>query len=810
MKDMKININHNKLVKSIKQSIQLLLLNISFLLIVIMTLGVSALESSAQAPSQAELRTDPANDYFSRINQLYKAATTTQDFNQKDRLYNRLVPMLVDYLKQYPRHKNAQASWYYLAESYYFTGKVREAINTYKKITAKYKVGPYVAAASYRIARDYASKSEFMKAAEFYGKTATFSSDKSDKIRVQFFQAQAYMQANRSDLATPIYKQVARAEGSNPYREGAALAYGKLGIKKGDYEGALLELEKLITPTQALDVKAEATYYAGTAALQLKNSELAEKYYKMSMETKTPDWKGQAQTGLMIIYFEREDFRGVFNLKQKGKFEMPNSFKAQQAYLLGISCFKLKKYVDAIDNFIDVEVLDKKSENAFKAGYYKLRCFYKLKNATLAGKVDRYVQNFAVNNGRHKFIHQALMMKAETLFANQKYSEATAIYANISEKIIDAKYVAGLLYKKGISLNELENYAGAADTMTMFIEKYPDHPKLMEVLLYRAEAYIEIENKSNALRDYDHVIKSSKDTKQVAFALQKSGFIQRNDNHDDMIVRFKRLVNEHKDLDKKVLGNANYWIGRAYFKQMKYEESMKYLDASWLLDQEIFKEQISMLRIVGYFSLKKVKETEDAVIGGEKSGIKKKIPLAVYRWLGSHYYNESDFLKASRYLSSGIERGKADATPINVWRFLTKAQMKAKLYKAAFNSVSNLLSLEEKKVLIVDAMLDKAKIQMALGKDGDAKRTADEALEMNPIGRLKAELLLVIADFYFNIGQPAEAAKHYVLLVDSGKGLPEHAHILYRLADTLKKTDNAEESKRYEKILREKYPNYRP
>ena len=75
---------------------------------------------------------------------------------------------------------------------------------------------------------------------------------------------------------------------------------------------------------------------------------------------------------------------------------------------------------------------------------------------------------------------------------------------------------------------------------------------------------------------------------------------------------------------------------------------------------------------------------------------------------------------------------------------------------------------------------------------------------------MKAELLLVIADFYYNIGQSADAAKHYVLLVDSGKGLPEHARILYRLSDTLKRSDNAGEAKRYKYMLKEKYPNYTP
>jgi len=100
-----------------------------FTAIAAITLGASALDLSAQAPEgQVELRADPGNDYFSRINQLYKTAATSKDYNEKDRLYNRLVPLLNDYLNQYPRHKNAQASWYYLAESYYFTGRVRQAL----------------------------------------------------------------------------------------------------------------------------------------------------------------------------------------------------------------------------------------------------------------------------------------------------------------------------------------------------------------------------------------------------------------------------------------------------------------------------------------------------------------------------------------------------------------------------------------------------------------------------------------------------------------------------------------------------------
>ncbi len=777
-------------------------------------MAASAYDLAAQAPAEqkpaAELMTDPANDYFSRINQLYTSAAASKDYGLKDRLYNQLIPMLRNYLNDFPRHKNAEASWYYLAESYYFTGKVREAVLTYKKVTDKYKSGPYVAASSYRLARDYFAKSDFMEAAEYYGKTAKLSKDPKDQVRVKYFQAQAYMQANRSDLATAVYKEVARTPGDNPYREGAALAYGRLGLKKGDYADALLELEKLITPNQSMDVKAEATYYAGTAALQLKKIDLAEKYYNMSMETKTSLWKGQSQTGLMLIYYDRNDYQGVLELKQKGVYEMAKLFKAKQAYLLGMSCYKLQKHTSAIDHFIDVEIFDSGSDNAFYAGYYKLQCFYILKNGTLDDKVDRYIENYAVNHGKHKFIHLAFVMKAETLFANGEYADAGIIYDKINEKILAGQNLTSLLYKKAICFYETKNYVGASDTATAFIEAHPEHSNVMEMLLYRASAYAKQGNNKKAIRDYDHVIANSKDSRQQVTALKYSGRIQFLDSRfDDTILRLKKLVEEHKNQDPKVLGNANYYIGRSLFEQKNYNESMPYLSDSIKHDPLTFLKQVAMMSVIGNFSMKKIEETEAAIQLAEKARIRTKIPLPVYRWLGSHYYNEAAFLKAAQYLAKGIEKSEPAETPINVWRFLTKAQMKAKLYQEAFLSVDTLLTLEEDKSFKVTAMLDKAKIQMGLGKDGDAKRTAEKALEMNPVGRMKAELLLVIGDFHFNIGQPEEAAKHYVLLVDSAKELPEHPRILHRLAETLKKSEKTEDAAHYEALLEEKYPNFK-
>jgi len=762
------------------------------------------------APASTTLKADPGNDYFARANQLYKTAVTAKNEALRELYYQRSIPLLTDYLRLYPKHKNAEAAYYYLAESYFHTGKVRESLMIYARLVKIFKTGPYVAASAYRIARNYFSQKDYMNAAKHFGITAQLTNDKIDKSKASYFQAESYMMAGKPELAAPLYGKVAEASDINPYKGKAALSFGKLSLKAADYKASLTSFEKLITPNQEPDVKAEAAYLAGIAANGLERNELSEKYFKMAMLSTSEKWKGEAQTGLMSLCYEAKDYEGVIELLQRGKFEMPPNFKAKQGFLLGQSRFKLQQYAAAIHHFIDVEIHDKGSQHAFMSGYYKLLSFYNLKNDKIPEKVDRFLQGYAVNNGRHRFIHQALLMKAETLFAKQEYKEAAQVYTSIGSDLIEEKYLPELLFRKGYSLWKVGNLVGAANSLTFFIDKYPSHKKISEVLILRAGAYAKIDSKAKALRDYDRVIKDSKEEKFIAIALQKSGIIQFHEKkYDDMIDRYKTLAKNHSSLGDKVLANVNYWICRAYFKQRKYRPGLQYLEASWKLDQETFKKQIAMLRVIGNFSLKEHEETAKAIELAEKAALEDKIPLDVYRWLGEFSYNNNDYKKAATLLEKGVEKGLASATPAVIWRYLSKAQLKIDQNEKAFISVSNLLSIEEEPSRVVDALLDKAKIQMKLGKDGDAMRTAESALEMNPVGAFQAELLKVIGDFYYNTGESEKAANHYVLLLESGKRLPEFPQILHRLARSLTKSGNATEAKRYADQLKEDYPNYK-
>ncbi len=774
-----------------------------------MLTAIVALPLGAVAQNGA-LESNPANDRYTRIHNFYSAAVATTDRRTSEQYYGRCIPLIEDFLRVYPSHKNAQAVTYYLGEANFKIGEMDRANVVYKKVVDKYKKGPFVAASAYRLARNKYSESKFEEAAVYFGLTANNAKDKADRNKSMYFQAQCLTRAGKFKEAMPVYGSVAAANGHNPYREPAAMTYAKLLLQDEQYDKALQICESLLVPSQDEDTKAEAAYYAGVATSNLKDEKKALRFFRMSLNSNSQKLKGRAQTGVMGILYANKDYEGVLKETNSGRYPMIPKYKAKQGLMVGNCYFMKKKYASAISYLIDVETNDKGSEIAFEAGYKKLLCYYNIKNDQIADKVDRFLANYAVGRGKHRFIHQAILMKAESLFAQQSYKESAKAYTAINSNLIDEKYLQELMFKRGYSLAKVENHAGAANAFTAYVDKYPESKNVNDAYLLRASAYVSLDDKGRALRDYDHVIKTAPKTKNAAIALQRSAKIQMiKEKYEDMAKRCETLLKNFPDLTPKTKAYTHFLAGRGQFKAKKYEEGLEHFDKSLKLDATAFPQQIGMYRVVGYFTLRDVKGTTKALEQAEEAGIRKKIPLNVYRWLGGEYYNIEEFKKSSEYLRKGVERGKPEATPLSIWRILSKAQLKAELYQDAYLTLTILLDLEEDKPKKVDALLDKAKVESALGKTGDSKATAEAALEMNPTGRTQAELLKVVGDFYYLIGETKEAANRYVLLVDDAEDLEFHPQVLDRLSRCLEKLGDASESSKYLNQLKKGYPRYK-
>lgn len=778
-------------------------------LIAVLLTALAHAQDPQADPAQAPLQADPAEDYFVRAKQLYETARNAPQAPERTQAYRRAIPILKDYIKQYPNHKNTQAAYYFLAESYYESRMPNQAKPIFQLIIDRYKTGRFVSAAAYRLAYDHYSQKRYAPAAKLFAITAKNAPRKEDQLRADYFQAQCYLLLSDIKAARPILARVAETEIPSPYRDQAYLTLGHILLREKKHEEALAYFQKLITGQQGALMKAEAAFHGGLAAAALDKNSLAESLYKITLETPDSPWIPKAHIALLGLHYETEDYQAVLARVKANKTRLDQDLLGQQGIIVGRTYYKLKNYTNAISYFNDVEKSMPRTQEAFSAGYYKLLCFYNLESRHLPTQVDTFITNYGVGNGTHKFIHQALLIKAESLFSQKKFKSAAKTYNAIDPKLIDEKNLPSLFYKKGWCLSEIGNHAGAANAFTEFIKGFPDDERIYEARTMRGQSFMELDDRVNALQDFDAVIKARPESKLASKALQSSARIQRKSKeYKDMIDRYRRLLNTFPNLNYLAKSNANYWIGWGYFKLDEFVLAPPFLEKAIDLDKAKYGEPAIMIILLcktqnrDYIGVKKA--VEDAT----QLDLYSKIPLSVFRWLGSQAYNAGDFVDASRYLQSGVAKGVPRKTPLLIWRLLSKSQLQAGLYAEALKSVNNVLEAEEEDARIVDAKLDKARILIALERYGDAKLIAEEALDLRPVGKIKAGLLMAMGDIHLATDKFNEAAQNYVLIVSNFQDLDIHPRALHNLAIALEKSGKKQEASEYRQELKQQYPDF--
>ena len=778
-------------------------------LLIGLSLALSPSLVHAQA-GQQNLRADPGSDYFARARQLYDAAVAEADLAQKKELYQRAIPILDDYIRLYPRHKFSQPAMYYLAESHHAIGMPRQAAKIFDQIIQKYRTGHYVAAASYRLAYENYNNKRYQQAARLFGLTAANAQKPEDQLRSIYFRAQCYLLLKDPKRAHPLLEKVANSPIDSPYKTQAKISSAHILLAEKKYDKALPLYQALLLPSQSPEMRSETAYHAGVCAAALKKNDLAKKYFDIAMNMKEAPWKANSHIALLGLYYQAKDYDAILSQLGKSQVELDAKQLAQQGVIVGQTYFQKKNYAEAINYFLDVERAAAGTDQAFEAAYYKLLSLYNIDGERIPNMVDQFIQNYAVGRGTSKYIHQAILMKAEALYGDQKYKEAAAAYNAISTEFTDKRNLPSLLYKKAWCLSEIDNHEGASASFSQFIKAAPQDKRINNAYAKRGQSYMKLGDRVKALKDFDAVINNAPQSQIAAMSLQLSARIQRDaKRYSDVVERLEQLLRDHRDLTPAVKANSHYWLGWAYFRIDKFKNAIPHLEAAQQIDNAAYGKQTAMLLILARYSLKDIDGLKTALAQAENIELGKQIPLVVYRWLGSQCNNAGDYSEAAKYLTKGCEEGVPQKTPTVIWRLLSKAQLKNEQWTNALIASDNLLSMEKEDVRRVEAMLIKTKALTGLKRYEEAVKTGEEALALRPSGKTKAGLLLALGDIAALQSDHAVAAQHYVLIVETFQEDASHKEALYKLVQSLEKAGKAKSAASYKAQLKKEYPDYK-
>lgn len=755
------------------------------------------------------LRTDSANDLFTRGKNLYDAAQSSTDADNRKASFERSAVIFSLYLNEFPTHPNAEMAWWYLGNSYYQGGQIDEGMRCFHTLLNRYGKGKWVAAAAYTLAADHYNKAEYNMAAPLFERFAQNAAKPEDRPRGLYFAGSSYRMLGRDREAATAFLKVIDDPAGVLFAPQSKLALGHITAKTGKLADALAIYQQLLASPCQIKIRGEAALHAAMTATKLDQTELAEKYLNTIMSTPGMEaFRLDAQTSLMVNHFTKQEYTQVIELFRSTSLKADGAKEAARLMLVARSELRLKKPQDALAHFREVErLVDPQHDMAFQASYYRLLCFFQIEGRHLPDQVDGFLQIYRKSRPDDPRIHTALLMKAETLFSNKDLTAAAKVYSEIQASRISDKNRPGLYYQRGWCLAEAGDAQGAIRSLSEFISKYPKDSRLPSAIAKRASAYAANAEPAKAILDYDRLTSPGTPAELSSFAWLESARLRRTEaNLPDMITRYRGLLDNVKDLNPKLQAEANYWIGQGLTKTNAAKDAVPYLEKARELRPETYAKHAGLLLTLGYFaaqnSLKLNAEIDRAIDAKYDADV----PEQIVQWAGMQAYNADNFAAAARFLNLVANPQEPRETPKEVWRYLAKARLETGAAEAALEATTHVLDVEDNPGWKADGLLDRGRALLALKRPAEARLATDEALAMRPQGRTNAGLRILSGDLKLLDNDLAGAAAEYTIVVEFHDDKDLKPLALNKLIAILETQHDTAGAEKYRRQLQAEFP----
>lgn len=760
---------------------------------------------------QEELKTDPGNTYFARGKNLYDEAQRSKDPQLRSELYLRATGIFSNYLNEFGNHANAEAAWWYLGSSYYQVGMADDAKRCFATLLNGFGEGKYAAAAAYTLAADHYNKREYKFAAPLFERFAKNAPREEDRSKGYLFAGNSYRLMNLDREALAAYQAVLKDPKGAPYHNQASLAVAHINFKQGKHEEALKLFDQVSKSEAAEKTRAEAALHAAIAATKLKQPKLAETYLSFvlehpGMQASRPD----AQIALMEKHYAEGEYQSVLTVFNKSSLKAEGDKEAARLMIAARAMLKLKQAAKASELFREIErLVPPEHDLAFQASYYRLNCFFQIEGRYVADQVDAFLQIYEKSRPNDTRIHTALLIKAETLFSQNKVSAAAEAYSKVDPALLSESNRPGFLYQRGWCYADAGNAQGAIVSLSEFISKYPKDKRIYPALVKRAKAYNTIGEAAKAIADYNRLTNDeSTPNDLVSMGWLESARIRRKEgNIENMLIRYKGLL-EVDSLSSNLKAEANYWIGWGLVKTNQPKEAVAFLDKARELRPKAYGKHAGLLLTLSYYAAQDpiplAAEIELAIAGEYAT----EIPNQALQWSGMQSYNAGNFELSTKFLNLIANQEEPRTTPKEVWRYLGKSLIETKKPEDALKAIGHLLEVEEQPSWRADALLDQARALYQVKRFKEARKSADEALGMQPQGRTSAGLRIVSADLHVENASLGEAAADYLYVIQFHEDSDLKPLAIHKYIALLEKQNKPTEVEKYKAQLAKEFPDW--
>jgi len=777
------------------------------------TLVCPAQQPPRALPADPALRPDPGRDFFERGRNLYDSAQRAADAEERTALYLRAAEIFAQYINEFTGHENAAPAWWYLGNSFYQTGGIDEAKRCFNTLLNRFGTGPWVAAAAYTLAADHYQNREYALAAPLFERYADNAARPEEPPRGHYFAGNSHRLLGRDREATRAFHKVIDHPHGEAFAAQARVALGHIAVRAKKDADALKWFEEVATNVQSdVKIRAEAALHASLAATRLKHTDLADTYLKMVMQTEgMEDFRPDAQTAIMSNQFAAGQYAAVVDSFRRSTIKAEGEREAARLMIAARSLMRLEKPEEALNLFREIErLVPAENDLAYQASYYRLLCFYQIEGRHVPDQVDAFLELYQRSRPDDTRIHTALMMKAETLYANRELAEAARVYSSIDASRVSEANRPGLLYQRGWCLAEAGDPAGALRSLAEFIKSFPKDPRFASALAKRAKSHADTGGVAQAKADFDRVIAESKDPELISFAwLEAARMYRANSEIPDMIARYRGFLENVPSPPSNLVAEANYWIGWGMVRTGSGIDAVKYLDKARELRADAYAKHAGLLLALGHFSAQNAEALAKEIDLAIKGKYADDLPDQAIQWAGMQMFNGRHYEVASRFLDLIANADEPRQTPKEVWRYLGKSRIESGKAAEALPAIGHVLEVEDNPAWIADGLLDRARAEFALKRFADSRKSAEQAIALNPQGRTSAMLRILMGDLEMQAANPQRAAAEYLVVVQFHDDSELKPIALDKLIKALEAQGDHAEAAKFRAQLNREFPNWK-
>jgi TolA-binding protein len=757
------------------------------------------------AADEDEIRLTPGQSPDALSADPAKAELAVADGLYIRKLYDLAVPEYEKYLSEFLTDPGRPSAMYRLADCYANLGQEQPALNTYRMLVDEVATGEFVGSAAFRLGSREFDKKNFQEAALLYEKAYVNAKSPEVKLTARYFQAKCLELTGKKTEAGAAYADIVKFNGKNPYRDAARLSLAYFALENNQKQQALDLFTDLGNDAEKPAVKAEAMTRAGILAADLKQKDKADLLFKGAIALNAEGkWKQIAELEEMKLQYEGDKFSQVLDSYAKSTNTPGDETRPSVMLLVANSYRQLGKQQKALELYNLLIRIYPNTSEAYDARYQRLVSLDAIKDPSLVAEVDSYL---ATGPNRDR-ADKAKLLKAQTLFQQKKFEPAAKLYLELTNSSLADSYRADCYYAAGFSFLQLNDSPSAIHAFTGLIDKFPKHRMTSKALLKRALLFQESKNLPAALNDFNKIIADypASDEAETAM-LQKGLTLGQQADYQQMTATFRALLKEHPN--STGAAQANYWIGWAAFEGKHYEDAIAPLTKARELNPEEFAEKTTLRLILCDQNLRRKQEAAKEIDGFiQKDPQRVSMVLDVCRWLGSEFYNDNNFEQASKYFGLMTKNSEPAKVDKGIWLNYAKALNNLKSYQDANDAINHYLELATDPPDRAQGFLVLGDAQLG-AKDLDAStKSAEQALELQPEGRLNAEARMLIGDVESARGNYENAARSYMsvaLLYEDPEVTPRALQHAY---EAFQKAGNEPQATKTLSELKTRFPNY--